>query len=346
MLHKSITKVQGREIDIMQTTQLKVLSLFSGAGAFEKAMKRRGIDFDLVRYCEVEPTIAKSYSILHNVSEKLNLGDISKVDTATLPYFDLMTYGFPCTDVSVAKVDGKGLLGMESGLLYEALRIAEDTRPKYMIAENVKNLVGKHKKGFDEMLNLLEELGYNNYWKVLDSANYNIPQNRERVFVVSIRKDVDDGSFVFPVKQPLEKKWYEFLDVSETRELTNRQKRMVAVAKGENTDDTIKFEGEIQFGKAVITLRQSGLRFQANDVHPTITSYYGKGGGNFTILAHNGKIGGITPKQCFKLMGFDESDYQKLEDAGISKSTMYVMAGNSIVVNVVEGILENLFGGR
>lgn len=325
---------------------LKILSLFSGMGAFEKALERLGIKHEIVNYCEWEEPIAKSYSILHNVPIEKNLGDITKVDEKALGDFDLMTYGFPCTDVSIAKVDGKGLLGDESSMLYEALRIADYNRPKYMVAENVKNLVMKYKDGFDDMLKRLEGMGYNNYWKVLDAKDHGVPQERLRVFVVSIRKDIDNGEFTFPTARPSTSRtssWWEFLNVSETRDLTNRQQRMVDVAKGINKDDSIQFEGEIQFDRAVITLRQSGLRFQANPHHPTITSYYGKGGGNFTILAHNGVIGGITPRQCFQLMGFDGEDHDKLEKAGISRSTLYVMAGNSIVVNVIEDIFRNLF---
>lgn len=326
--------------------KLKVLSLFSGVGAFEKALRRIGVPFEVVNYCEIDPKIAKSYSLLHNVPEEKNLGDITKVDAYSLPNFDLMTYGFPCTDVSIAKVDGKGLKGKESGLLYEALRIAAVKKPKYMIAENVKNLVVQHREGFENMLAALRSLGYNNYWKVLDAKDFGVPQERQRVFVVSIREDVDDGKFTFPSPRPSTSKttnWWEFLNPYETRELTNRQKRMIGVAQGINKDDSIKFEGKVQFDCAVITLRQSGLRFQANPYHPTITSYYGKGGGNFTILAYKGHIGGITPKQCFQLMGFDEADYEKLSKAGISTSNLYIMAGNSIVVNVLEDIFKNLF---
>ena len=326
--------------------KLKMLSLFSGLGAFEKALENLGIEHEVVNYCEIDTKIAKAYSALHGVPESRNLGDISKVVASTIPDFDLMTYGFPCTDLSVAKPDGEGLKGKYSGLLYEALRIAEVKRPKYMIAENVKNLVGKHKESFKEMLDTLDSLNYNNYWKILDSKEFGVPQERERVFVISIRKDVDDGKFTFPTARPISSRassWWEFINPYETRDLTGRQQRMVDVAKGINTDDSIKFEGEIQFDCAVITLRQSGLRFQANPHHPTITAFYGKGGGNFTILAYKGHLGGITPKQCLLLMGFTESDYEKLVKVGMSTSLMYLMAGNSIVVNVVEDIFANLF---
>lgn len=130
-----------------------------------------------------------------------NAGDISKIEK--LDYADLWTYSFPCQDISVA---GKRA-GIEehtrSGLLYEVERLLNVSAehgelPKYLLLENVKNLVGKQFKGqFDEWLEYLDELGYKNYWKVLNAKNYGIPQNRERVFVVSIRKDMDKG-YEFP----------------------------------------------------------------------------------------------------------------------------------------------------
>lgn len=326
--------------------KLKVLSLFSGLGAFERGLENLGIDFEVVGFSEWEPQIAKSYSMLHGIPEELNLGDVTKIDETSLGDFDLMTYGFPCTDVSIAKVGGKGLEGKASSMLYEALRIARHTKPKYMVAENVKNLVTKYEDGFKDMLSQLDAMGYNNYWKILDAKDFGVPQERFRVFVVSIRKDVDKGEFSFPTPRPHTSRtssWWEFLDINSTRALTKRQQRMVDVAKGINKDDSIKFEGEIQFDRAVITLRQSGLRFQANAHHPTVTSYYGKGGGNFTILAHNGKVGGITPKQCLLLMGFTENDYDVLTKLGIPNSSIYIMAGNSIVVNVIQDIFANLF---
>jgi len=117
--------------------KLKVLSLFSGIGAFEKALKRIGISYELVNYCEIDKYAAKAYSLIHNESEDKNLGDITKVDETTLPDFDLMTWGFPCTDISVAGKQ-KGFIDengnqTRSGLYYEGLRILQEKKPKYSI---------------------------------------------------------------------------------------------------------------------------------------------------------------------------------------------------------------------
>lgn len=188
---------------------MKVLSLFSGIGAFEKALDNMGASYELAAYCEIDKYASKSYAAIHGVSESMNLGDITKVDEKALPHdLDLVTYGFPCQDISVAGRQ-KGLFDEEgkqtrSGLFFEALRIIQETQPRVAIAENVKNLTGaKFRTQFELVLKSLEEAGYNNYWKVLNLKDFGIPQNRERVFIVSIRKDIDNGAFTFPTGFPL-----------------------------------------------------------------------------------------------------------------------------------------------
>ena len=197
---------------------MKVLSLFSGIGAFEKALDNLGIPWELVAFCEIDNFASKSYVAIHDVPESMNLGDITKVNKNLLPKdIDLLTYGFPCQDISNAGTM-KGFFNPDgthtrSGLFFEAMRIIEGTMPKVAIAENVKMLTSKKfATEFKIVLKSLEDAGYNNYFQVLNAKNYGIPQNRERVFIVSIRKDVDNGSFVFPKSVPLKLKLKDFLD--------------------------------------------------------------------------------------------------------------------------------------
>ena len=196
---------------------IKLLSLFSGIGAFEKALERQGIEYQLVNYCEIDKYASKSYSLIHNVSEQMNLGDITKIDTLDMDdNVDFITYGFPCQDISLAgKQKGFEQNGefTRSGLFFEALRIIEGTKPKVAICENVKNLTSKiFSKEFSIVLQSLEEAGYNNYWQVLNAKDYGIPQNRERVFIVSIRQDIDNGSFEFPKPFELELRLKDMLE--------------------------------------------------------------------------------------------------------------------------------------
>lgn len=197
---------------------LKVLSLFSGIGAFEKALKNLNIEHEVLAYCEIDKYASKSYSVIHGIPESKNLWDVTKVDMLDIidDEVDLITYGFPCQDISNAGKQ-KGFTDengerTRSGLFFEALRIIDDYRPKFAIAENVRALVSKKfTEEFKTVLESLEELGYNNYYAVLNSKDYGIPQNRERVFIISIRKDIDKG-FEFPDPIPLELRLKDMLD--------------------------------------------------------------------------------------------------------------------------------------
>lgn len=196
---------------------LKVLSLFSGIGAFERALENLKIPHEVVNYCEIDKYASKAYSLLHGISEEDNLVDVTKIDTSKLPKdIDLVTYGFPCQDISLAgKQRGLEHEGEKtrSGLVWDAHKVIQDTMPKVALCENVKNLTGKKFKAeFEAILANLEEIGYNNYWQVLNAKDYGVPQNRERVFIVSIRKDIDKGSFSFPEGVPLELRLKDILD--------------------------------------------------------------------------------------------------------------------------------------
>lgn len=337
---------------------IKLLSLFSGIGAFEKALDNIGIYYELVNYCEIDKFASKSYSLIHNVDENKNLKDVTKVDTSKLPNdIDLITYGFPCQDISVA---GK-MKGFEdengnrtrSGLFFEALRIIEDTKPKVAIAENVKALTSKKfTKEFNEVIKSLNEAGYNCYWKVLNAKDYGVPQNRERVFIVSIRKDIDNFEFRFPYPKELDLKLKDLLekDVDEKYYLSEKMIKCMCV------DNT--------FGRRRIFLNSVN---KAHGIAHTITTCEGqRPRSNFIKILNNEvtdkpflpiseatkngvvvndplRLRRLTEKECFRLMGFDDSDCDILKENGISMTQIYKQAGNSIVVNVLEALFKELF---
>ena len=182
---------------------LRLIELFAGIGSQTQALTNIGIAHKVVAISEIDKYAIQSYEAMHGIAN--NLGDIRKIEE--LPDADLWTYSFPCQDISVA---GKGAgikEGTRSGLLFEVerlLRVASEkgTLPKYLLLENVKNLVSKKfKADFDKWLDFLGDLGYTNYWKVLNAKDYGIPQNRERVFCVSIRGKHEP--FVFPKPKKL-----------------------------------------------------------------------------------------------------------------------------------------------
>lgn len=186
---------------------IKYISLFSGIGAPEKALEKLNIPYELLGFSEIDKFAIKSYCKVHNVDESLNLGDITKIDINTLPTdIDLITHGSPCQSFSVA---GKGHGGDEgsgtrSSLMWNTVAICKHCKPKYVIWENVKNVLSKrHRHNFDKYLDEMGKIGYDNYYEVLNAKHFNIPQNRERIFVISIRKDLNQD-FKFPVGQDCE----------------------------------------------------------------------------------------------------------------------------------------------
>jgi len=178
---------------------LKVFEAFAGIGTQRMALRNLKIDHEVVAIAEIDKFAIKSYEAIHGKTH--NVGDISKLAAEDIPEHDLFTYSFPCTNLSVAgKQAGfeKGS-GTASSLLWECQRVIDNKKPKYLLMENVKNLIGKKfMPGFQEWVNYLESLGYSNYYEVLNAKDFGIPQNRERVFMVSILGEHDP--YVFPEK--------------------------------------------------------------------------------------------------------------------------------------------------
>lgn len=183
----------------------------AGIGSQTQALKNLNIEHKVVGISEIDKYAIQSYEAIHGPVN--NFGDISKIDK--LPYADLWTYSFPCQDISISGSQ-KGFIkdsGTRSGLLWEVERLLKASdKPKYLLMENVKNLLSKRfERDFKEWIIQLDKLGYNSCYKVLNSKDYGIPQNRERVFMVSIRKDIKQ-KYVFPKKQKLKLRLKDMLE--------------------------------------------------------------------------------------------------------------------------------------
>lgn len=192
---------------------LKVVTLCSGYDsqcmAFERLKKSHpGFDYELVAWSEID-----KYAIqLHNANfpqwADRNLGDMTKIDWSKVPDFDLLTYSTPCTDVSQAGLQ-KGIQegsNTRSSILWYTRYAILQKKPKYLMMENVKALVTKKFLPFFNMWkNELESYGYDNFAQVLNASDYGVPQNRERIFLVSIRNDGEENKYRFPKKMPLGK---------------------------------------------------------------------------------------------------------------------------------------------
>lgn len=203
--------------------KLKVLELFGGIGACTKALERLGVDYELADFVEIDKYAVQSFNAMHGTHFEPQ--DITEWDKEM--DVDLIMHGSPCQDFSVAGAGAGGDegSGTRSSLMYETVRIVDKLRPKYVIWENVKNLLSKkHKHNFDAYLDTLEKLGYTNYYKVLNAKDFGVPQNRERVYTISIRNDQPQG-FVFPDGEPLQIRLKDVLehDVDEKYYLSDEQ---------------------------------------------------------------------------------------------------------------------------
>lgn len=219
---------------IMGAKTIRVFEAFAGYGSQAMALKRLQrdfpdkVNFEFVGISEIEPYAIAAYNAVHG--DNPNFGDISKIDWAQVPDFDLLTYSFPCQDISTAGkqrgfVEGSG---SRSSLLWECRRAIEAKRPRYLLMENVKALTQKKfMPEFQRWIDTLTEMGYTSFWQVLNAKDFGVPQNRERVFMVSILDPT--AAFEFPKPFPLEKRLRDVLEenVEESYYLKDEQVRRI-----------------------------------------------------------------------------------------------------------------------
>ena len=324
--------------------KLRVLSLFSGIGAFEMALRNIEIDYELVNFCENDKYAIKSYCAIHDVDKNLNLGDITKISIENLPKdIDLITHGSPCQDFSVAGLQRGGDEGSKtrSSLMWNTVEIIKHCKPKYVIWENVKNVLSKkHKHNFDKYLKTLELLGYTNYWKVLNAKDYGVPQNRERVFVVSILGEHKPYEFPKPIK--LEKRLKDILEIEidDKYYLSEKVQKRFKQTKSDNGENSIIGTTAPEFR----TIGQRDLVYSKEGIMGTLVATdYKQPKQILETIQGDTSIRKLTPRECFRLMGLNDKDIDKIQMTKISDTQQYKLAGNSIVVPVLEEIFKNLF---
>ena len=282
------------------------------------------MDFKLVNFCEIDEYAVQSYCAIHNVNSILNLGDICSVDISSLPVgITLLTHGSPCTSFSRAgyQLGGDRGSGTPSSLMWNSVEIIRHSQPKFVIWENVSNVLAKkHKHNFEEYLEVLNEMGYNSYYEVLNGYHYGLPQHRERIFVISIHKSIDKG-FGFPLGYPLVKTFRDYLepesDILERHYLNDEQ---IDKIHNSSYDMTTR---RIQTGDYVATL--------------CARDYKGP-----KCVEVDGKVRQLTPREYWRLMGFSDADFDKTLSTGVAFSHLYKQAGNSIAYNVIKEILLEL----
>ena len=315
--------------------KIRLIELFAGIGAQAKALENLGADFEHWKVCEYDKYAVKSYNAIHGTSfkpsdirnihgEDLEISDLEK-------YFYIMTYSFPCQDLSTAgKQRGmKKGEGTRSGLLWEVERILHELSrvgqlPQMLLMENVPAVHGKRNvEDFADWIRSLDDFGYQSYWKDLNASDFGIPQNRDRCFMVSV---LGRYSFSFPSWIPLQIGLKDILEqeANEKYYISDEQERRIR-------ESTFKMRRSL-----IVPVPDMGGMMH------TLTSHDSKGA-TCVELQKEGerRIRRITPKEAWRFMGFADEDLEKASKVN-SNSQLYKQAGNSIVVPVLEAIFKQI----
>lgn len=346
--------------------------MFAGVGGFRTGLTNAGDFFVPVGWCEIDPFAQKAYRALYETEGEYFCDDATQIKCEDLPEIDLITAGFPCQPFSVS---GRrlGFADTRGTLFHEIVRVAEARRPPYLLLENVPGLLN-HEGGktFGTILTAIHELGYSLEWCVLNSTNFGVPHQRRRVYIVGYLDRRLSGK-IFPLatgngatlKQVIPggqgqrvystegastcltsqgggwgaKTGLYFVDMNadpkvthEARCITARQDSGISNRKGEHS-------GVIITGaRAVLTperenVRQQGRRMKEPDEPMFTLTAMDKHG-----VEYNGCVRRLMPKECFRLQGYTDEQFDKLVEIGIPEAQLYKKAGNSVTTNVVTAI--------
>jgi DNA (cytosine-5)-methyltransferase 1 len=368
---------------------IRLIELFAGIGAQAKALERLGVEFEHYRVCEFDKYAVTSYNAIHGTNfdptdiMSWNGSDLGVVDTDLFTY--ILTYSFPCQDLSVCgKKAGMGEgSGTRSALLWEVKRLLTETKnlPQILVMENVPAVIGKKNiDSFMQWVKFLDGLGYKSKWSIMNARDYEVPQNRERCFMVSW---LGDYYYDFPTHKPLAKVLRDILipedEVEERYYLSEKGVNYVLRRAGKYTQI---LDEESQIEQSAITAK-GNANWTGNFIttEPILVGGYGvkksNGGTQWfqqdrvysadaVAMAHPASIscgsyayfvGGksplrrLTPLECWRLMDFEDSDFERAKRSlnetfykGNEKSSshLYQQAGNSIVVNCLVEIFRKM----
>lgn len=318
--------------------KFRIASFFAGVGGIDLGFKKAGV-FETIYANEYDESPAKTME--NNFRIKVDIKDINDVKSSDIPDFDILLAGFPCQAFSVAGYrqgfnDEKGR-GM---LFFQLIRIIHDKKPRVIFLENVKNLVA-HDNGntFRVILDSLKKEGYFERHAVLNAMDYgNIPQNRERIYIVAFKNMMDYQNFRFPEPVKLTCKLEDIINYSTKEEdkyyyTKNKYKSNVYNELLKATKD------DRSNNRSIYQWRRKYVRKNKSGVVPTLTANMGEGGHNVPIIKTKYGIRKLTPMECFYIQGFPKT--YKLP-SGLSDAKLYKQAGNSVCVTVIENIAENI----
>lgn len=306
----------------------KAISLFCGIGGICTGFKRAGVE--IVYANDMDKNACRTYR--ENYNYPLEEAKIEDVDEKSLPDADMVLFGFPCTSFSIAG-RREGFEDENTGhLFFEALRVIKEKKPRVFFLENVKNLVS-HDKGntFKVITECLKEEGYYFRYKVLNSMEYgNIPQNRERIYVVGFKNKEECDKFYFPEPIPL---------TTTIQDIIKPDEKKPDKYYYENTKYYPILKESMTNKDTVYQWRRVYVRENKKGVCPTLTANMGTGGHNVPLVIDDFGIRKLTPKETLLLQGFPE-DFKIPEK--MADSHIYKQAGNSVTVTVIERIAKNI----
>lgn len=338
---------------------MKFLDLFAGIGGFRLGMESAG--HECIGFCEIDKFARASYKAIHDTEGEIELHDITRVtddEVRAIGAVDVICGGFPCQAFSIAGAR-RGFEDTRGTLFFEIARFASILKPKYLFLENVKGLLN-HDKGntFKTIIGALDELGYDVEWQVLNSKNFGVPQNRERVFIVGHFRGERSGN-VFPfggkvgnldpgLKNEIKKYGTIQPNYNQSGVVydTDGIAPTIRVYQGGNLEPKIRVKEATKQGYAEAEVGDS-----INLSHPNSKTRRGRVGKQIANTLLTGESQGVveadfrirklTPRECWRLQGFPDLAFDKAQEVN-SNSQLYKQAGNSVTVNVIAAIAERL----
>lgn len=305
----------------------KTIDLFAGIGGIRKGFEKAG--YETLYAADLDAACKTTYDLNYK-DTPLTLQSVVEIDPHALPAFDVLLAGFPCQSFSVAGSKAGFADKGRGDLFFEIVKILEAKQPAAVFLENVKHLWRHdHGRTFVVIKELLEKQGYHIKFATLNSADYgNVPQNRDRIYIVGFRDQAAHDAFEFPAKKPLEKTLSDMLDEEVPEKYYYREGWLYDRIKDEDMQPGLIY----QWRRVYLRENRSGRCF-------TLTANMGMGGHNVPLIRDKQGMRRLTPRECARLQGFPEG-YKLPKDLPDSK--LYKQIGNSVTVSVVERIAKNM----
>ncbi len=311
---------------------IQFIDLCAGIGGGRLGLEKNG--FQCVAFSEILETSIKSYKAYYNTNNEIALGDLTKLNQKDIPDCQLLIAGFPCQAFSIQGLR-KGFEDERGQIIFHIAKILKTKNIKYFILENVKGLV-HHNNGetLKAILTLLEETGYQVYWKVLKSNDFGLPQKRERIYFVGIRKDLANTSYHFP--QPMQEKGRlkDFLIDTDEKYLYNNYEWFNKYLINKYNKGKYQLEDILKEDYLIVDTRQSDIRFY-RDYIPTL-----RAGRSGLLYVKNGKMRRISGRESLLFQGFGMDIYNKSKD--FTNGSLLEQTGNAMSVNVIEEVAKEL----